>query len=108
MKKIKSIFKDDLTFLILLFTISTTTAFFLGRLSVEYKTENQKTNITFLEKESKKQESLEVVASKNGETYSFPWCSGAKRISEKNKIVFSSKQEAEKAGYREAKNCTGF
>ena len=45
------------------------------------------------------------VASKNGSKYYFPWCSGAKRISEKNKVWFSSKSEAEKMGYSISLNC---
>ena len=48
------------------------------------------------------------VASKNGSAYHFPWCSGAQRIKEANKIYFSSREEAEKAGYRPAANCEGL
>ena len=50
----------------------------------------------------------EVVASKNGTKYHLPWCSGAKRINEANKITFASKAEAEKAGYTPAANCPGL
>lgn len=49
-----------------------------------------------------------VVASKNSTKYHLPWCSGAKRISEANKITFASKAEAEKAGYTAAANCPGI
>lgn len=48
------------------------------------------------------------VASKNGSVYHFPWCSGAQRIKEENKIFFSSREEAEKAGLRPAANCEGL
>lgn len=48
------------------------------------------------------------VASKNGEVYHLPYCSGAKRITEANKITFKSKAEAEAAGYRPAANCKGI
>lgn len=48
------------------------------------------------------------VASKNSDVYHYPWCPGAQRIKEENKIYFSSKEEAEKAGYRPAKNCPGL
>lgn len=48
------------------------------------------------------------VASKNGTKYYLPWCGGAQKISEKNKITFSSKEEAEKAGYAPAANCKGI
>ncbi len=50
----------------------------------------------------------QIVASKNGEAYYYIWCSGAKRIKEENKVYFSSKEEAEKAGYRPAKTCPGL
>ena len=49
-----------------------------------------------------------LVGSKNGRVYHFPWCSGAQRIKEENKIYFSSKEEAQKAGYRPAANCEGL
>jgi len=50
----------------------------------------------------------QVVGSKNGTVYHLPWCSGAKRISENNKVWFVSKTEAEAAGYRPAANCKGI
>lgn len=50
----------------------------------------------------------EVVASKSGTKYHYPWCSGAKQISEKNKIIFSSIEDARKAGYAPATNCKGL
>ena len=49
-----------------------------------------------------------VVASKNGKAYHFPWCPGAKQISEQNKLVFASIAEAKDAGYRAAANCKGL
>ncbi|TAL49071.1 hypothetical protein EPN83_02235 [Patescibacteria group bacterium] len=49
-----------------------------------------------------------VVASKNSDKYHFPWCSGAKRISAENRIVFSSAEEARKAGFSPAANCKGL
>lgn len=49
-----------------------------------------------------------VVASKSGTKYHFPWCTGAKQISEANKIVFPSPEEARKAGYTPASNCKGL
>jgi hypothetical protein len=48
------------------------------------------------------------VASKNSTVYHFPWCSGAKRISDSNRITFKTKEEAEQAGYRPAANCKGL
>jgi hypothetical protein len=53
-------------------------------------------------------EGREYVASKNGTKYHLPWCSGAQRISEANKIYFKSKDEAERAGYSPAANCKGL
>lgn len=48
------------------------------------------------------------VASKNGTKYHLPWCSGAKQISDQNKIFFATKAEAEAAGYTPASNCKGI
>ena len=50
----------------------------------------------------------QLVASKSGEKYHFPWCSGTQRISEANKIWFNSIEEARKAGYTPASNCKGL
>lgn len=50
----------------------------------------------------------DYVASKNGSVYHLPWCSGAQRMKEENKVYFVSKAEAEAAGYRPAKNCKGI
>jgi len=61
-----------------------------------------------LEDKDKKQNEILFVASKKGKVYHFPWCPGAKAIKEDNKIYFSSREEAEKAGYRPAKNCPGL
>jgi hypothetical protein len=47
-----------------------------------------------------------IVASRSGTRYYFSWCSGASRISEANKVWFSSVAEAEKAGYSLAINCS--
>lgn len=48
------------------------------------------------------------VASKSGTAYHYPWCSGAQRIKEENKIWFDTKEEAEKKGYKPAGNCSGL
>lgn len=48
------------------------------------------------------------VASKNGTRYHLPWCSGARRIAEENKVWFSDKEAAERAGYTPAQNCDGI
>jgi hypothetical protein len=48
------------------------------------------------------------VASKSGTKYHLPWCSGAQRIKEENKVWFSTKESAEAAGYAPAANCPGI
>jgi len=48
------------------------------------------------------------VVSKNGTKYHYPWCSGAQRIKEENKIWFNTRAEAESAGYTPAANCKGL
>lgn len=53
-------------------------------------------------------ESGSVVASKSGTKYHYPWCAGAKQISEKNKITFNTILEARTAGYLPATNCKGL
>lgn len=53
-------------------------------------------------------ESGQVIGSKNSNKYHYPWCAGAKTISEKNKIVFSSIEEARAKGYLPATNCKGL
>lgn len=50
----------------------------------------------------------EVVASKSGSKYHFPWCAGAKQIAAKNKITFASIEAARAAGYSPASNCKGL
>lgn len=48
-----------------------------------------------------------VIASKNGSTklFHYPWCPGATKISEKNKISFVNEAAAIAAGYTLASNC---
>lgn len=48
------------------------------------------------------------VGAKSGKTYYFPWCSGVKRIKESNKVWFSTKEEAEVAGYKPSASCPGI
>lgn len=48
------------------------------------------------------------VASKSGTAYHYPWCPGALKIKEENKIWFSSKEEAIRIGYKPAGNCPGL
>ena len=50
----------------------------------------------------------EVVASKNGSKYYLPWCAGADRILEANKVRFESADAARAKGYSPATNCKGL
>jgi len=47
----------------------------------------------------------EVYASKNGTKYYYAHCSGLKRILDANRITFTSKEEAESAGFSLASGC---
>lgn len=48
------------------------------------------------------------VGSKKGNKFHLPWCSGAKTMSEENKVWFQTKEEAIAAGYTPAANCKGI
>jgi len=48
------------------------------------------------------------VASKSGAYYHLPWCAGALRIKDANKIWFQTKAEAESRGLKPAANCPGL
>ncbi len=52
-------------------------------------------------------EPVVFVASRTGKSYYFPWCGIVKRIKKENLISFTSKTEAEKAGYSPG-NCAGL
>jgi hypothetical protein len=65
-------------------------------------------NSAGVEQEQPTRVSGTLVASRNGGKYHFPWCSGAQRIAEKNKVWFASASEARAAGYEAAKNCKGL
>lgn len=48
------------------------------------------------------------VASRSSTYFHYPWCPGAQRIKEENKIWFQTKEEAESRGYKPASNCEGL
>ena len=50
----------------------------------------------------------QIVASKSGTKYYLPSCAGADRISEANRVKFSSVADAVAAGYAPAANCKGL
>lgn len=85
-------------------------AFGLGRLSVI--SESQQKSILLYDTNLNTKPILHiagaVVASKKGKKYHYPWCSGANRMSEKNKRWFKSIQDARDAGYLPAGNCKGL
>ena len=50
----------------------------------------------------------QVVASRSGKAYHFPWCPGAESMKEANKIWFEDEAAAKAAGYSPAGNCEGL
>ena len=50
----------------------------------------------------------EVVGSKSGKKYYFPWCGTAKRIKPENQVHFGSIGEAKAAGFTAGGNCKGL
>lgn len=50
----------------------------------------------------------EVVASRSGRAYYFPWCGGVSNISPAKLLWFKDEQAARQAGYAPAKNCKGL
>ena len=93
-------------------------SFGLGRLSVLYAEKGDFEVVYPHQQSASASEALPVgttaqnggayVASKTGAKYHLPWCSGAQRIKNSNKIYFATKAEAEAAGYTPAGNCKGL
>ena len=50
----------------------------------------------------------QFVAARGGSVYYYPWCTGAQKIGQGNRVWFTSETAAQKAGYRAAKNCKGL
>lgn len=50
----------------------------------------------------------EVIGSKSGKKYYFPWCGTVKMIKPENQVKFASIEEARAAGYSPALNCKGL
>lgn len=84
-------------------------AFGLGRLS---NSEEYRPPIRMFEREQVDIKPIrmggKVVASKKGSKYHFPWCTGARAMSESNKVWFDSEKDARAAGYTPAGNCKGL
>lgn len=110
-------------FYLILVILLMTLTFLLGRISLIYDkresvkvldgTQSAKLETKDVQLENSKvlgasTQSGQVVASKSGTKYHYPWCAGAKQISEKNKIFFNSISEARAKGYTPASNCKGL
>ncbi len=114
-QKIKGLVRREDLLIISLIVLVAFAGFGLGRLSKirEYKTpvrveqpaaETQAGASGF----AAGQESGTLVASKNSDKYHYPWCSGARRIKEENRIWFEDAAGARAAGYEPAGNCKGL
>ena len=108
-------FWDD-AFLILSIFLIALASFGLGRLSVIYGS-REALKIEYAEGQGAAAVSAiaetaaaerNYVASINGTKYYLPNCSGVGRINDENKIWFTTKEEAEIAGYTPAANCSGL
>jgi methylphosphotriester-DNA--protein-cysteine methyltransferase len=47
-----------------------------------------------------------IIGNKNSKIYHVPGCSSYHSVSEKNRMLFNTAEEAEKAGFRKAKTCS--
>jgi hypothetical protein len=132
--RFKSLLQDDLFFYTALIVLIAIASFGLGRASVTHQSpenkpileigaqkasgiQSQSTANKQSASSSAKSDQNSVpatvgtnsyVASKNGTKYHLITCPGAKQIKEENKIYFSTKEEALKAGYTPASNCKGI
>lgn len=124
--KIKGALSSDRVFFTVVIVLVAVAAFCLGRISVtmhQVKPLIQKlppqtsSLITATERATTSQaEPVAAVAtstgayvgSKKGTKYHLPWCSGAQRIIEVNKVWFKDKAAAVAAGYTPASNCPGI
>ena len=106
---------DNSLFLSIVIILIASASFGLGRLS---KIEDSRIPIKFIDNSATVLNSTvgkgstmatgKYVSSINGSKYHLPWCSGAQRIKEENKIWFNTAEEAKNAGYEPAANCKGI
>lgn len=101
------------TFLIVILCVMTVGMYFLSEILLHERTRSAELRVFSGETTAKAGETTPslpgaYVASRSGTAYHLPWCVGALRIREENKIWFSSKEEAEQKGYHPAKNCKGL
>lgn len=119
-RTLHTIFLKGDGFVVVLIVLVGFASFGLGRLSVrdeqaepisiEYFSERTQTASAVSSDDTASDTGVsgEVVASKTGSKYHYPWCGGASQIKEENKIWFASIEEARKAGYTPAANCKGL
>lgn len=50
----------------------------------------------------------QLVASKSGTKYYYPWCTGVQKIAEANRVYFTSKADADARGYTPSATCKGL
>jgi len=120
---IKRYVADDSVFYGLLILFIGITSFGLGRWSVDDSVAaNQPASIVFSDtsnftiiddsknkpKPKQTADTGQFVGSVNSDKYHLPYCSGAKRIKESNRVWFASKADAAAAGYTPAGNCPGL
>ena len=122
-EKFKSAIRDDGVFTVAVLLLVGVTSFGLGWVSVAPEAPSTQSAAVIMTKgtETSSQTALEsqkmtvegeeqalpgkYVGSKNSTKYHLPWCSGAQRITEANKIWFRTEEEAKAAGYTPAANC---
>ena len=117
LNKIKAKTGIDKTTLLFLFIIILValTSFCLGRVSTKLNNntpiDSKNLEASILEENQNQEQKTFVVnekryiASKNGEKYYLPNCSGASKIKPENMIWFGTKEEAEKSGYELSTTC---
>ncbi len=107
--------KDDL-YIVLMIILVGTASYGLGKISAY---EKNKVPISILRTQEKvlsavltsdvaQNQKAEVVASKSGTKYYYPWCTGVSKIKEENKVWFKSIEEARLAGLSPSANCPGL
>lgn len=126
-ERIKSFLRDDSIFYSLLILCIGVASFGLGQWSDSTKTAHNDRPATIIMNNSSVDGSQDIrlqdnndtatlqppqagkfVGSVNSDKYHLPYCSGAQRIRESNKIWFTSEAEARAQGYTPAGNCPGL
>jgi len=118
---IKDLIEKVKPFYILILSLVIASIFFsLGRLSIlnekhnpikiEYSNDLQTASVVLSDspKSDLRQESGQVIGSKSGKKYYFPWCGTVKRIKPENQVHFASIEDAREAGFTPGGNCKGL